>query len=173
MADTAKVVELLSNIDIFANLDKKDLAALAEIAKSETVKAGRVVFRQGDPSDSFRVIASGRFECYLWDDLLKIERPLITFKRGDIFGEMGLLTDETRSAFVRAETEGETFCFDKKGFFDLLEKQPKVLFNLARMMAHRLSAAPEEAHVEGRSEGNHRGNPRACCESYFRLPEPD
>lgn len=133
--------ELLSNIDIFANLDKKELAALAGIATPLKEKAGKVVFRQGDASDNFRVVVSGAFECYLWDDLFKIERPITTFKRGDLFGEMGLLTDDPRSAFVRAQVDSEMLCFDKKSFLDLLEKHPRVAFNLARMVAHRLATA--------------------------------
>src|SRR5687768_15961379 len=98
-------LEALSNVDIFASLEKKDLAALAAIAKVEKQKAGRIIFRQGDPSDSFRVAVSGTFDCYVWDDIFKIERPITVFKRGDIFGEMGVLTEEPRSAFVRAQTD--------------------------------------------------------------------
>lgn len=140
MAEPAHL-ELLSNIDIFANLEKKDLSALLEIAKLTKEKAGRIVFRQGDVSDNFRVAVSGVFECYLWDDLFKIERPITTFKRGDLFGEMGLLTDEPRSAFVRARSDVEMLCFDKAPVIALLDRHPKVAFNLARMLAHRLSAA--------------------------------
>jgi len=140
MAEPAHL-ELLSNIDIFANLDKKELSALVAIGKIVKEKAGRIVFRMGDPSNDFRVVAAGSFECYLWDELFKIERPITVFKRGDIFGEMGLLTDETRSAFVRAQTDGDMLCFDKKSFVELLDQHPKVAFNLARMLAHRLSSA--------------------------------
>ena len=78
MAEPAHL-ELLSKIDIFADLDKKDLAALAAIAKVEKQKSGRIIFRQGDPSDSFRVAVSGMFDCYLWDEIFKIERPITVF----------------------------------------------------------------------------------------------
>jgi type II secretory ATPase GspE/PulE/Tfp pilus assembly ATPase PilB-like protein len=140
MAEPAHL-ELLSNVDIFVNLDKKDLAALDAIAKTVKEKAGKIIFRQGDASDNFRVAVSGVFECYLWDDLFKIERPICNFKRGDIFGEMGVLTDEPRSAFVRAQSDVEMLCFDKKAVVELLDQHPQVAFNLARMLAHRLSAA--------------------------------
>jgi type II secretory ATPase GspE/PulE/Tfp pilus assembly ATPase PilB-like protein len=141
-------LEVLSNVDIFANLEKKDLAALAAIAKVEKQKAGRIIFRQGDPSDNFRVAVSGTFDCYLWDDLFKIERPITTFRRGDIFGEMGLLTDETRSAFVRAQTDVEMLCFDKPSVVALLGQNPKVAFNLGRMLAHRLALANKARGVK-------------------------
>lgn len=141
MDNSSKALDLLSHIDLFSNLDKSELLALAGIAGVEAHKAGKVVVRQGDPSDHFRVVQSGVFECYLWDELLKIERPLTAFGRGDIFGEMGLLTDEPRSAFVRCQQDGETLQFSKKAFFPLLEKRPRVLLNLAKVLAHRLTAA--------------------------------
>ncbi|MDX1950950.1 MAG: ATPase, T2SS/T4P/T4SS family [Verrucomicrobiota bacterium] len=148
MAENGKSLELLSNIDIFSRLDQKDLAALAKIARTESHKAGKVVFRQGDPSENFLVVSNGTFECYLWDDILKIERPLTIFKRGDIFGEMGLLTNESRSAFVRARQDAETVCVPKEAFLEMLEKEPQMVLQLAKMLAHRLNAANKARGVK-------------------------
>lgn len=143
-----KALELLRDIDVFAKLDEPHAAALAEICKFQKHKAGKVIFRQGDKSDSFHVVSSGKLDCYLWDDLLKIERPLTVFRRGEIFGEVGLLTDDSRSAFVRAQEDCETLVFDKEAFFALLEKNPKVLLNFARILAHRLVAANKAAGIK-------------------------
>lgn len=145
MAMSHKAVDLLKKVEVFSALDQHHLVALAEIAHSRFHRAGQVVFRQGDPSDTFQVVSSGVFDCYLWDDMLKTERPITLFKPGDIFGEMGLLTDEPRSAFVRAQHDGETFSFDKKPFLRLLENQPKVLLHICRVLAQRLAAA-NKAH---------------------------
>jgi type IV pilus assembly protein PilB len=141
MEPTAKALELLSNIDLFMKLDPRELKALAEIAESELHKAARIIFRQGDPSDYFCVVLSGTYECYLWEDLLKIERSICVFNRGDVFGEMGLLTDDKRSAFVRARTAGEVLKFSREAFLGLLARDSRVALSLAKTLAQRLNAA--------------------------------
>lgn len=141
MEPNAKALELLSNIDLFMKLDHRELKALAEIAETESHKTGRVVFRQGDPSDYFCVVLSGAYECYLWEDLLKIERPICVFNRGDVFGEMGLLTDDKRSAFVRTRTPGEVLKFSREAFIGLLSRDSRVALSLAKTLAQRLNAA--------------------------------
>src|SRR5688572_5563211 len=137
MAMSHKALDLLKKVEVFSALDQKELTSLAEIAHSRFHKAGQVVFRQGDPSDTFQVVSNGVFDCYLWDDMLKTERPITLFKSGDIFGEMGLLTDEPRSAFVRAQNDGETLAFDKRPFLRLMESQPKVLLHICKVLAQR------------------------------------
>src|SRR5881275_614649 len=117
MADKTNVQELLGKIDLFSTWEKHELAALTEIAEHEKHKSGKIIFRGGEPSDHFRVVLSGSFEVYLWDELFKMERPLSALKRGDVFGEMGFLTDQPRSAFVRAQEESETIRFSNKAFF--------------------------------------------------------
>jgi type IV pilus assembly protein PilB len=145
---TEKALELLGQIDVFSMLDLAQLKVFADIAKPCQYTAGQPVFRQGDASESFHVVLAGKLDCYLWDDLLKIERPLTTFQRGDIFGEVGLLTDETRSACVRSQTASETLSFGKSAFFELLESQPKVLMNFARILAHRLASANKSSGLK-------------------------
>lgn len=141
MALPHNALELLKSVDVFTGLDQREMAALSEVATVHQHKSGKVIFRQGDPSENLQIVTSGSFDCYLWDEMLKIERPITLFKRGDLFGEMGLLTDEPRSAFVRAQEDGETVCIDRKALVGLMERQPKVLLNFIRILAHRLAIA--------------------------------
>lgn len=141
MVEDKQTLAALGGVDIFSNLEAREAAALASTGKRIHHKSGQVLFRFGDASDAFHVVLKGTFDCYLWDDLLKIERPLSSFKQGDIFGEMGLLTGEKRSAFVRAKEDGETIAFQNKPFFEFLESHPQVLLKLAKVLAHRLNSA--------------------------------
>jgi CRP-like cAMP-binding protein len=65
-------LEVLSNVDILANLEKKDLAALAAVAKVEKQKAGRIIFRQGEPAGSY--LSMRRYAKFL------IEKGLVNAK---------------------------------------------------------------------------------------------
>jgi len=141
MSEDKQMLAALGGVDIFSNLEAREVSELALAGKRIQHKAGQILFRFGDTSDAFHVVLKGTFDCYLWDDLLKIERPLSSFKQGDILGEMGLLTGDKRSAFVRAKDEGETIAFQNKPFFAFLEGHPQVLLKLAKVLAHRLNSA--------------------------------
>jgi type II secretory ATPase GspE/PulE/Tfp pilus assembly ATPase PilB-like protein len=148
MSLPGKAVELLSEVDLFASLGQPELAGLEAIGKTQRHPPGKIIFRQGEKSDGLHIVLSGKLDCYLWDDLFKTERPLVTLKRGETFGEVGLLTDESRSAFVRAQEESETIFFEKTPFFDFLEQRPKILLEFARILAHRLVAATKDASIK-------------------------
>ena len=51
---------LLSQIELFADLDRVILAKLATDLEAQRFPADTVIFRQGDPSDAFYLIVSGR-----------------------------------------------------------------------------------------------------------------
>src|SRR5262245_18022953 len=143
-----KVLELLGQVDLFSSLTKTERSGLAAIAAAQNHPAGRIIFRPGEKSDGFHVVLSGRWDCYLWDELFKIERLLATLKRGETFGEIVLLTDETRSAFIRAQEESETVFFEKKPFFQFLEKKPKIVLEFARILARRLVATSRSTGIK-------------------------
>ncbi len=144
----AKAAYLLSQVDLFSSLAKPEMVALEKIAAVQKHPAGKMVVRNGEKSEGLHVVVSGKFEAYLWDDLFKIERPLAGFTRGEAFGEIGLLTDGSASAFVRAQTESETIFFEREPFLAFLEKKPKILLAFARVLARRCIAASKHAGVK-------------------------
>lgn len=65
-----------------------------------TFPAGAEVFRQGDKADAFYVIESGEVQVLRRNDAGNEER-LATLGPGDIFGELGLLRRQPRSATIK------------------------------------------------------------------------
>src|SRR5437868_437164 len=66
---------------------------------------------------------------------------LSTLTHADYFGEMALLDDAPRSATVRAEAAGELLRLERGRFLQLLEREPRIAYAVARTLSRRLRAA--------------------------------
>lgn len=73
-----------------------------EIMPNKMVKAGQVVFNEGDmPLEGLYFICYGEVEISRADPLSG-KRILATMKEGDVFGEMGVINSAPRNATVKA-----------------------------------------------------------------------
>jgi CRP-like cAMP-binding protein len=70
-----------------------------------SVPAGSTIVRQGEFADAFYVILEGEFTVYLESEPRNV--VINTLGPGCCFGETGLLQTGTRTATVRATTDGE------------------------------------------------------------------
>jgi putative peptide zinc metalloprotease protein len=104
----------LRALPAFAHLADAELARLARAARWRSASPGRVIVRQGQEGRSFFVIASGQAE------VIVDRRPAGTLGAGDHFGERALLTDEPRSATVRARTAVSMVEVDRPAFDRIL-----------------------------------------------------
>jgi pimeloyl-ACP methyl ester carboxylesterase len=100
-------MDLLARVDLFAALGDGELARLAALASNVVLRTGEIVFREGDPADGLYVVAAGSFCVSVSGRADQGEVPVRCLGPGDFFGEMALLTNESRSATVRCESSGE------------------------------------------------------------------
>ncbi len=63
--------------------------------------------------------------------------PVATLHDGDIFGEMGMLTGEARSATVVAVTAVDCYRLDKAGFAKVLEQRPDIARDMSAIVQAR------------------------------------
>jgi len=63
-----------------------------------------------------------------------------TVSSGGIVGEMSLISDEPRTATVRAVTEAEVVPIDQKRFLFLVQQTPFFAIRVMRVMSTRLKA---------------------------------
>ena len=99
MATTEETAALLANVGVFEALAPDDLARVAEVAVPRHLDAGQVVFREGDKSDTCYIVQSGHCRAIReHGDGRAI--TLAQFGPGDIFGELAMFDDETRSATI-------------------------------------------------------------------------
>ena len=92
------IAESLKAIAIFSGLSPQEIAALADAAVVRLIPKNTIVVTEGERSDSFYVILSGRVKVFVSDEhgkdlVLNVEGP------GEYFGELAL-DEGPRSASV-------------------------------------------------------------------------
>lgn len=93
------------------------------------------VIEQGSNGDSMFILLSGEA-----DVLVKAngaETQVATYRNGDAFGEMSLLTGEPRSATVIARSDCELWEIDKATLGEILQENEALVQKLGEMMAQR------------------------------------
>jgi CRP/FNR family cyclic AMP-dependent transcriptional regulator len=125
-------VETLKKVPLFADLDDRELARLANEFMERTFAAGSTVVSEGATGAAFFVIASGEASVSVGGD----ERARLG--AGDHFGEIALLDEGIRSATVTAETELRCYGLAPWDFRPFVEEHPQVAWKLLQALARRL-----------------------------------
>jgi len=114
-----EAAQLIDALPAFDDLPEEVLSDLAGRVRLRILHTGEPVFRQGDRPDAFYIVRTGSVRIEDEDPETSDTRILRTMRRGESFGEMGLLGGHRRQATVRAIGEVELFEVDK-GTFDRL-----------------------------------------------------
>ena len=124
--------ELLRRIAIFAPMPPSAVEFLARSLVPETALAGTAILSEGESSDRFLVIQSGRVEVTQDGQHLRYEGP------GDFFGEIGLLRDVPRTATVTALEDTELLSLAREPFLDAVGGTDEALTAADDIVARRL-----------------------------------
>ncbi|HEY8037804.1 MAG TPA: cyclic nucleotide-binding domain-containing protein [Methylobacter sp.] len=97
---------------------------------------GDIIFHEGQPSDHFYVLQKGEVEV----SIRKNERRFVigTLGPGEFFGEMGLLSNEPRSASCRAITPVEVARISNDDFKKLLKNSHPLVGKIINVLLKRL-----------------------------------
>ncbi len=103
LKDTMQNIEKLLTIPMMKEFETKSLGNILRQSKVRQYEDGEKIFKEGDVGPWLYFLLSGEVR------VEKDGEDLATLKRkGDVFGEMGMLTDSYRSASATAV--GETIC---------------------------------------------------------------
>eukprot|EP01137_Pigoraptor_chileana_P010490 Opistho-2@60225 len=111
----------LESVPLLEQLEAYERVKIADALETLTFQDGQTIVRQGDVGDRFYLVEYGEAICTVHDDAdPNEEKQITTYKKGDYFGELALITKKPRAATVRAV--GEVICasLDVDAFVRLL-----------------------------------------------------
>ncbi|MDP3820195.1 MAG: patatin-like phospholipase family protein [Burkholderiales bacterium] len=97
---------------------------------------GETLMRQGEPGDALYLLVSGRLRVYIEEDSQR--RVVREISRGEVVGEMSLITDAPRSATLVAIRDSVLVSLGKDDFAQLQANSPQVTLALTRQIIERL-----------------------------------
>lgn len=127
-----KHLQILQNTRLFSKASASILHDVSLVLETVHIKAGDVVFNKGDAGNSMYIIKQGR---------LRVHDGDITFNKlgpGDIFGEMAVLDENTRSASITAETDAVLLRLDKAPLNKMMVEQQDVSKAIIKSLCHSL-----------------------------------
>ncbi|MBK6663341.1 MAG: ATP-binding cassette domain-containing protein [Thermoflexaceae bacterium] len=141
---------MLQRVPLLHALPEDDLAALAAALKQVRVPPGGVVFEEGEPGDAFYAVTGGAV-----DVVTKAKDGgrvlLATLLPGQFFGEMALVTGESRTASVVSPAGADLFALPRESFTQLLVTSTAVRAAVDAVIGERRTAGEKafehEAYV--------------------------
>ena len=109
----------------------------------QLIRRGEVLFHQGDPGDALYIVLSGRLEVRVDDGAH--DRVLGYVARGDVVGEMSVLSGQRRAGTAVAIRNSVLVRFSAEAFHKLCHQHPQILLFVTRD-GHRKNAVLRTRH---------------------------
>lgn len=129
---------LVAKLPALEGASEAELDAICRRLKPLFAVPGECLIRKGTRGDAAYLIASGAVEVHA-------PTGRVLLGRGDLFGELALLTEERRSADVTSMAFSSLLCLSRRDFRDFLAENPR--------FAARIEATAQQRLQENRSAG--------------------
>jgi CRP-like cAMP-binding protein len=143
LKDISQFAGLLRGIQIFQPLSDEDLLDLATLLKLEKCPWGFPVLQKGDPGDHLYIILSGRIEVMDEDGV-----TLAEMGKGDVFGEMSLLSGEAVTTTIMAVEPTELATLSKKNFRHMQVRFPALQVFFYKLLVSRITTINQQRAEE-------------------------
>lgn len=134
---------VLSRVFPFAELPPAVREALAMHATVTEFAVGDVLLRQGEAADALLVIVEGSVEVTLLDH--GVSHRIARLEKETVVGELGLLTQEHRSANVTALTPGRVAAITRDKLEHIAGRHPRLALALSELVAERIGTRTIDA----------------------------
>jgi predicted acylesterase/phospholipase RssA/CRP-like cAMP-binding protein len=134
----ADLKAIIRDVPIFGELSEAERAAVAESCTFRAIGGGVLLCRQGSPGTELYIVITGRLRAVRADGAAA-PRVLGEIGRGELIGEMALMTDGARTADVFAIRDSIVAQLNKAAFDQLITRLPQLVKQIARVMLERLA----------------------------------
>ncbi len=126
----------LEEVELFADLDSKDLQAFEPYTRVSNLSKDAWVYMEGDPRSHVYYLSSGRIKIFrLTHDgkefILEFVEP------GEIFGETSILEEGPEDSYGIAAEDSTVLVIPAARFAHFLTERPDFMLKLARLVSHR------------------------------------
>ena len=141
-----QVIEYLNNDSLFAELHREDYFKVAQQFRQADFLRNQVIFQEGEPGDKIYFLVKG--EACVLKKMGGGERKLKLLQPGECFGEMALISQDKRSATVKAITDAQCLVMTSADFFQLIDEDKQFGRRMMRILSTRLTHAEEIANIQ-------------------------
>lgn len=127
----------LSEVDVLSPLTGEARATIAAATRIHFYSKGETILRHGAAGDSMFVVHAGTASVRLPDDSPEGWHEVAQLGPGTVFGEMALLTGETRTADVMALTDVTALEIGKDSLQPILHGHPELASAITAKVVHR------------------------------------
>jgi len=122
--EESQLVDLVTKIKLFEGVSKDNISKLTEFSEKRQFAAYEYLFKDGDPSTEMILILKGEFQ------VVKGKATLSHLKELDVVGEMGILTNEPRSADVMAISDSTGLAIPGEALIKLLDSDHEMAYQI-------------------------------------------
>jgi predicted acylesterase/phospholipase RssA len=133
----ADLTALLEEISLFSGLSADERGLIAEQFQFRVLTGGEALINEGDKADELYVVVSGRLKAVRRDPVG--EQVLGEIRRGELVGEMALMTEDRRMASVYAIRDSLVASLSREAFDELTTRFPRIVKMVVRDMVRRLT----------------------------------
>jgi CRP/FNR family transcriptional regulator len=135
----------IENVPIFKGLTHEEMAEIAQISISRSLKKGEMVYRAGDKGGTLFILHTGRVKLYRLSSSGK-EQVLRVVGPGEFIGELSLFSSLALTDFAQA-LEDTTMCvLQGERLKALMTKYPSIALKVMDELSRRLEKA--ESQIE-------------------------
>ena len=160
---------MLAAVPLFRSLTAKQLNSLVAHATEQVYPAGHMIARQGETPRFLWVLLSGRVRVVEATTDGQAEMLLGEIGKSEVFGELGILRDQPRSATVIAVERTHCLVLRQSDFVATLGESVGLANGLLRVMASRLYDADRKLARYAPDPLTGLSSRRAFNESYRRV----